>query len=162
MTQVEETTRAIEGFKALGFFPADYAASESGKVYASGGYWSVLRFPAFPATLPACTIVAVLQQPFHAAYADHQFAMGLEDSDGAPLGLDVQGAFRASPGDDARYGEPGVIPFAVPLYGLRFDRPGDYAFVLKVDGGEIARYAFHVVQVAGSGIVPRGPSPTDF
>lgn len=118
-------------FSALGFFPADHAAAESGKVYASGGYWSTLRFPAFPAILPGAALVAVLQQPFHAAHADHEF--------------EIRGQFRATPGIDSKYGEPNVIPIAVPVYGLPFEAPGDFAFVLLVDGVELARYPIHVL-----------------
>jgi hypothetical protein len=133
-------------FSALGFFPADHAAAESGKVYASGAYWSTLRFPSFPATLPSAAMVAVLQQPFSAAHADHEFVISLDDADGKPQGLEIRGTFRAAPGLESRYGEPNVIPVTVPLYGLRFDSPGDFAFVLYVDGDELARYPVRVIQ----------------
>lgn len=132
----------------MGFFPADYAAAESGKVYASGAYWNVLRFPAFPAVLPAIALVAVLEQPYHASNEDHIFEMGLEDADSRRLGsMEVKGQFRAAPGIESKYGEPGVIPLAVPLHGLSFEHPGDYSFVLWLDGVELARYPFHVIQV---------------
>jgi hypothetical protein len=133
-------------FSALGFFPADHAAAESGKVYASGAYWSTLRFPTFPAVLPAAALVAVLQQPFHAAHADHEFLIVLEDADGRRQGLEIAGQFRAAPGLESKYGEPNVIPITVPIYGLPFEAPGDFAFVLLVDGVELARYPIHVVQ----------------
>lgn len=149
---VPETPQAIEGFKALGFFAADHAAEESGKVYVNGGYWSVLRFPAFPAVLPACSIVAVIQLPFHSTQKDHGFRIDLEGSDGEKLPLQIEGGFRAAPGLDSRYGEPGVIPVAVPIHGLGFDRPGDYSFVLIVNEQELARYSFRVIQVAFPGI----------
>lgn len=133
-------------FSALGFFPADHAAAESGKVYASGAYWNTLRFPGFPAALPAMALVAVLQQPFHAAHADHEFLITLEDADGRRQGLEVAGQFRAAPGIDSKYGEPNVVPISVPIFGLPFETPGDFAFVLHVDGVELARYPIHVLQ----------------
>jgi hypothetical protein len=139
------TTWDPNGFTALGFFPADHAAAESGKVYASGAYWSTLHFPSFPAVLPSAALVAVVQQPFSAAHADHEFAIGLEDADGKPQPLEIQGSFRAAPGLESRYGEPNVIPITVPIYGLPFDGPGDYAFVLRVDGRELARYPIRVI-----------------
>jgi hypothetical protein len=163
MTDVgtSETESVIGQFRALGFFPADHAAAESGKVYANGAYWNTLRFPAFPAVLPGAALVAVLEQPFHAAHSDHIFEMWIEDSDGGRMAMQIGGQFRASPGMDAKYGEAGVIPIAVPLYGLQFERPGDYSFVLGVDGAELARYPFHVLQVYGIGpfnLAPRPPS----
>ena len=135
-------------FTALGFFPADHAAAESGKVYASGAYWGTLHVPSFPAALPSMALVAVVQQPFSAAHADHEFAISLEDADGKEHGLDIRGSFRAAPGLESRYGEPNVIPITVPIYGLPFERAGDFAFVLKVDGTELARYPIRVIQSA--------------
>lgn len=133
-------------FSALGFFPADHAAAESGKVYASGAYWNTLRFPSFPAQLPGAALVAVLQQPFHAAHADHEFLIAMEDADGRRQQLEIRGQFRAAPGLDSKYGEPNVIPIAVPIYGLPFDAPGDFTFVLMVDDVELARYPIHVLE----------------
>jgi uncharacterized protein DUF6941 len=135
-------------FRALGFFPADHAAAENGKVYANGAYWGTLHFPAFPAVLPAMALVAVVQQPFSQAHVDHEFAIALEDADGKEHGLDVRGSFRAAPGLESRYGEPNVIPITVPINGLPFDAPGDFAFVLRVDGNELARYPIRVLQSA--------------
>jgi hypothetical protein len=132
-------------FTALGFFPADHAAAESGKVYANGAYWGTLHFPSFPAVLPTMALVAVVQQPFSAAHADHEFAIGLENADGQPQSLDIRGTFRAAPGLESKYGEPNVIPITVPIHGLPFDAPGDFAFVLRVDGTELARYPIRVI-----------------
>lgn len=138
----------IDCFKALGFFPADHAAAESGKVYANGAYWTLLRFREFPAVLPGMALVAVLQQPFHASLADHTFAMTMQDSDGNDLPtVQVQGQFRASLSPDVKDGDPGVLPFAVPLHGLKFERPGSYAFVFSVNDKELARYPFQVIQL---------------
>jgi hypothetical protein len=139
------TTWDPNSFTALGFFPADHAAAESGKVYASGAYWGTLHFPSFPAALPSMTLVAVVQQPFSAAHADHEFAIALEDADGKPQSLDIRGTFRAAPGLESQYGEPNVIPIPVPIYGLPFDAPGAYSFVLRVDDKELARYPIRVI-----------------
>lgn len=153
------STKVIEGFKAIAFFPADHAQAESGKVYANGAYWNVLRFPAFPALLPGSALVAVVQQPFHASHADHGFEMTLEAADGARLPLRIEGQFRAVPDLHSRYGEAGLVVIAVPIYGLQFERPGDYAFVFCVDGQELSRYSFHVIQVPGLAMAPSVQPP---
>jgi hypothetical protein len=94
------------------------------------------------------TLVAVLEQPFHEALADHTFRMTLQDSDGHDMPeVQVQGQFRFAPGPDMRYGEAGVQPIPVPIHGLKFERPGSYAFVLTVDDKELARYPFRVIQL---------------
>lgn len=142
-------TRSIDGFRALGFFTTDHAAVESGKVYSAGAYWSVLRFPAFPATLQTASIVAVIQVPFHANQADHKFTISLQDTDGRNLPqLRVEGTFRSAPTLEAAHGEPGVFPVAIPVYALQFERPGDYSFTMSIDDKNIARYPFRVVQIA--------------
>jgi hypothetical protein len=135
-------------FRARGFFPADFAAVESGKVYASGAYWSVLRFAQFPAVLPMMALVIVVEVPFHAYQADHVLDMGLVDSDSRPLKFHVQGVFRSAPGIEHKYGAPGLVPVAVPIQGLTFERPGDYSFTVAVDDSEIGRYPFTVLHVA--------------
>lgn len=144
------------GFSARGFFPADFAVAESGKVYASGAYWSLLRFQTFPAVLPTMALVAVIEVPFHAHQADHTVEMSLAHSDNTPPSLRVQGGFRTAPAIEQESGTPGVAPIIVPVQGLRFDRPGLYSFTLKVDEEEIARYPFSVIQVAN---VPTFYSP---
>ncbi|SRR6266568_2306665 len=159
MTSAAESssTSAIEGFKSLGMFTADHAVVESGKVYANGAYWAALRFPAFPATLPSCSLVAVVQVPFHLMQSDHQLRFGLEDADGQPLPLEITGQFRTALGLEAKYGESGVSPFAVPIFGLTFERAGDYAFTFAIDGKPLDRYPFHVLQVAGVGAAIAAP-----
>ena len=147
MTDEDVAVSRIQGFEAVGFFPADHAASESGKVYTNGAYWNVLRFPVFPAVLPFCALVAVLRLPFHASHANHSFEIDMEDADGKPQKMKVGGQFRAAPGIDTKFGESGLIPISVPVNGLGFERPGDYAFVLRVDSEVLTRYPFHVVQV---------------
>lgn len=154
---VPPTPLSLEGFQALGFFAADYAAVESGKLYVSGGYWTVLRFSAFPATFPTCALAAVIRVPFHASQADHRFYMGLHDSERRPLALQIEGEFRIAPSIESRYGEPGVIPFAVPVHGLTFEQPGDYSFFLQVDSTELSRYPFRVIQTAGARFGPTTP-----
>lgn len=156
---VPATTQGIGGFKCIGLFPADHAAVESGKVYASGAYWSLLRFSTFPAVLPSCALVAVVRVPFHQTQSDHDLRFGMEDADGRPLPLEVRGQFRTAPSLEANFGEPGLTSFAVPVFGLTFERRGDYAFTFSVDSKPLSRYPFHVSQVMGLGTaVQLGPA----
>ena len=144
---MERDPSSLSDFRAIGFFAADHAVVESGKVYASGAYWSTLRFPQFPFVLPACAVVAVISVPFHATGdREHPFRIALEDADGHAQGIQIDGSFRAGTGP--RDGEPAIVPIAVPLFGLQFSQPSDYAFALTVAGEEIARYAFHATSAA--------------
>ena len=150
-------TNVLTRFRSRGFFPADFAAIESGKVYASGAYWSALRFQTFPATLSMMALVAVIEVPFHANQADHVLEMGLVDSDDQPRKFQVVGTFRSAPKLEHKYGAPGLVPLAVPVQGLTFELPGDYSFTLSVDNRPLDRYRFTVLRVANLGSL-RGPA----
>lgn len=144
-------------FQVVGFFPADHAAVVEGKVYANGAFWDMLRFPSFPQVLPSMSLVTVLRVPYRAYHQDHTITLLLEDTDRQPLGLKVEGGFRVGSEPHMRVGDPTLLPLAVNVNGLTFERPGDYAFKLEVDGSELERYAFRVVQVVGPVTGPAGP-----
>lgn len=143
-------------FEVVGFFPADHAAAVEGKVYANGAFWDMLRFPSFPQILPSMSLVTVLRVPYRAYHQDHTVSLLLEDADRQPLGLKVEGGFRVGTEPHMRVGDPTLLPLAVNVNGLTFERPGDYAFKLEVDGAELLRYPFRVVQVVGQVVGPPG------
>lgn len=154
---LEDTPRAVEGFLSIGFFTADHAVVENGKIYANGAYWKHLMFPAFPTSLPSMAIVAIIQVPWHANNTDHKLRIELLDSDGQKIpGFQVDGGFRGAAAPQMRYGDPGVMPIVIPVNGLQFERPGDFSFVLEIDDAEVTRYPFSVMQVAVTGPVPMG------
>jgi hypothetical protein len=136
-------------FQVLGFFPADHAAAVEAKVYVNGGYWNMLRFPAFPHVMPSFSLVAVLKVPYRAYHQDHRIRILLEDADGKPLNLDIEGSFRVGTEPHMRMGDPTVLPVAINVNNLAFEQPGDFVFKLAVDGTDMARYEVRVVQFVG-------------
>jgi Family of unknown function (DUF6941) len=137
----------ITRFTSQGFFPADYAAVESGKVYASGAFWSLLRFPEFPAVLPAMSLVAVIRVPFHANFAEHTLVFSVIDQDEKPIAMRIEGAFRTALTIEHKFGAPSLTSVTIPIHGLKIDRPGEYSFVLTVDDDELDRFQFAAIQV---------------
>jgi hypothetical protein len=144
-------------FKVLGFFPADHAAAVDGKVYVNGGFWNMLRFQSFPHVMPTFSLVAVLEVPYRAYHEDHKVTLSMEDTDRHPQGLQVEGVFRVGTEPHMRVGDPTVLPFAINVNNVTFERPGDFVFKLEVDGTEMTRYGFRVVQVVGG--LPMGAAP---
>lgn len=140
-------TQPATDITALAFFPSDHGAVEGGKVYANGAFWDRLRFPTYPQVLPI-SLVAVLRIPYRAYLQDHTFEMSMVDSDETELPLRVDGDFRVGASPDMRTGDPTTMPVAVRVNNVTIPQAGDYSFVLKVDGAEIARYAFRAVQIA--------------
>jgi len=135
-------------FKSLAFFPADHAEAVGGKLFVHGGYWGRLNFPVFPHALPHMALGVVLEVPFAAYHARHQFKIGMQDVDGHEFPLRVDGEFQVGAPPDIQYGDPTVMPLAIPLNNIVFERPGSYVFTLAVDGEEIDRYAIRAYHVA--------------
>lgn len=142
------TTHDPRDFKVLAFFPADHAVAENGKLYVNGGAWSQVRFPSYPQVVPMAALVAVLEVPFTALNAEHMLDIGMEDQDGGPLPLRAQVKFRVGSGVSLDYGDPSVMPVALPIPNLVLPKPGSYTFTLSVDGQEAARFRFSALHVA--------------
>jgi hypothetical protein len=138
----------VTDFRVLAFFAADHAEAIGGKVYVNGGFWNRLRFPTYPSIVPSLALVAVLEVPYRAYHQDHAFRLGMEDADGTVLPLEATGSFRVGAEPDLRVGDPTLMPIAIPITGLKIDRPGDYSFTLSIDGAELERYQVRAVQVA--------------
>lgn len=135
-------------FRVLAFFPADHAEVVNGKLYMNGGFWGRLNFPLFPQVLPPMALVAVLEVPFSAYHAEHTLALGVEDADGTALPLHVDATFRVGADAQMQYGDPTVMPLAVPVNNLVIPAPGDYLFTLTVNGELLERYAIRAQQVS--------------
>jgi hypothetical protein len=149
-------TQLDRDFKLLAFFPADHAEAMNGKIYVHGGYWNRLNFPSFP-QLVNLTLVAVLNVPFAKYQADHKFSIGMRDLDGNALPLDVQGNFRVGANPTMEYGDPTVMPIAVPVIGLPITHPADYVFTFSVDDTPLGDFAFRAVQIQMPLMFHRGP-----
>lgn len=134
-------------FSLLAFFAADHAEAANGKLYANGAYWNQLNLPSYPAVLPAITLAAVVEVPFGLLHSEHTIRMGLEDPDGRPLALKVEGKFRVGGGPTMEYGDSTVIPIAVPVNGLVLPRPGRYTFTCSIDEKEMDTYSFRAIQI---------------
>jgi hypothetical protein len=136
-------------------FTADYVAAESGKLYVSGGFFSAINFPSFPAVHPSLGIGIVLRVPFREYHRDHHFTITLIDADNNPLDLRVEGQFRVGADPQMRFGDPTIMPMAVNASGVRFERSGDYKLAVTVDGQQKGTWSLRAQQLL---VVPPLPS----
>ena len=144
---------------AEAFFTADHAVVESGKLYVNGGAWNRVAYPSYPA-VQAVGVAAVLHIPWRAHNQSHAFLIEFEDADGLKMPAQLEDHFQASLPADARAGDYSVLPVSVMVNGFVFQRPGEYAAVLSVDGTEISRWRWRAVQTVGvPGAIPLD-SPT--
>ncbi len=145
---VPDSPAAITRTSVLAFFAADHVAvTPDAKMYVNGGFFGLLRFPAFPAQLPTLGIGAVIEMPFQDIMRDHTLRMGLRGPDQEERPVRVDARFRTTPTPDAEYGEPQVIPFGVTIPNVEFPVPGAYHLVLWLDNVEKATYRLRAVQV---------------
>ena len=140
---------------AEAFFTADHAANENGKLYVNGGFWNRLNFPMYPA-VHSFAVCAVIHIPWRAHHQSHTFAISFEDADGQTTPNRFEGEFQTGTSPDMRPGDFTNAPFAVQVGNFVFQRPGNYAAVLQVDGTEIKRWRIRALQVAG---IPMMPPP---
>lgn len=142
------TSGSLAKFEVVAFFASDHAEALNGKVYINGGFWNRLTYAQYPAVVPAMSVVAVIQVPFHEYQKDHQVRIGMVDEDGQPTPLKVDGTFRVGASAEMRPGDPTLMPIAIGISGLRIEQAGDYSFTLSIDGEELDRYPIRAVQVA--------------
>jgi hypothetical protein len=153
-TSAPESPAAITSMRVLALFAADHVAlTPDAKMYVNGGFFSLLRFAAFPAILPSLGIGAVLELPFQDTMREHTIRIGLRAPDGQELAVRVEAQFRAALSFEAQFGDPGLVPFGVTVTNVELPAPGVYQLVLWFDNVEQLTYRIRAIQT------PMAPAP---
>lgn len=143
-----DSPAAITQKSVLAFFAADHVATPpDGKIYTNGAFFSLLRFPVFPATMATLGIGAVIEMPFQDAMQDHVIRIVLRGPDHQELPVGVQATFRTTPSAESQYGEPQLVPFGVTIPSVEIPAPGVYHLVLWLDNVQKATYRMRAIQV---------------
>jgi hypothetical protein len=147
---------------AEALFIADHAAVHSGKVYVHGGFWTRLNFASFPAS-HSFSVCVVLHIPWREHAQNYSFAISFEDAAGQPTPYRFEGRYDAGALAQTRPDDFTEVPIALQVANFVFQRPGDYAVVLQVDGKEIRRSRLSAVDGAGvqQATPPRQVADTD-
>ncbi len=157
-----DSPAALTQKSVLAFFAADHVATPpDGKMYINGAFFSLLRFPVFPATMATLGIGAVIEMPFQDVMQDHVIRIVLRGPDHQELPVGVQATFRTTPSPDCQYGEPQLVPFGITIPGVQIPAPGVYQLVLWLDNVQKATYRMRAVQVpmtVSVGVPPDTPS----
>ena len=161
-TAVPDTPAVLTTPSVLAFFAADHAAvSPDGKIYVNGGGISLLRFPAYPATLPTIGIAAILELPFHDLMRPHTIRVGMRGPNDQEFSVRVEALFHSAPGLEAQFGESGLVPFAVTVSNVEFPTPGRYTLVLWLDNVEKKTYWLRAIQTPIVASMGGSPSTSD-
>jgi hypothetical protein len=149
-------------------FLADSVASVEGKLYVQGAAWNILNTTQVPTRHPRIGIGIIIHVPYTATNQLHKFEVYLLDADGQelPLGDAPEGA-EESDGKIRRWagqfnvgrpptlqpGDEQLVPLAVNIDGLVFDRADAYRFVIELDGSREKSLPFRVYHVVQPGAV---------
>jgi hypothetical protein len=127
---------------------ADSAQVNGGKLFMLGGGWDVLTVNSgFPYEQP-CAIAAAFKVPYSETNRPIDFALEVHDEDGHVL-LGIAGKLEVGRPPGIPAGLPQRSQFAVNAV-LRFDRPGTYVVLARIDGQEAPhRVPFSVVPGPG-------------
>jgi hypothetical protein len=138
-------------------FLADAAEARPGeKFHVLGGGVTRLGSPGFPFRHPHLALVVGLQVAATELNRQHDVRFVLLDPDGREIG-GAGGMVEAHGGGDLR---DRVVTFAIDLWNLAFERPGDHSLRILVNGSERKRIPLSVEQVPGQADLASPTSPS--
>ncbi len=133
---------------------ADAVAAVQGKHFIHGAGWDTITGLSFPVIHPSMGVAVRLRVPWAATNRPHDLELDVVDEEGQSIFATPPGPLQATiiagrpphlaPGQDQ------VLPLALNLNGLKFERAGIYAVVLRLDGREVMRSSFKVSPAPGA------------
>lgn len=149
-------------------FLADSVASAEGKLYVQGAGWNVINAASLPARHSRIGIGVLIHVPYLATNQPHVLELTLEDADGGRLPLgdappapetpdgkvrSIRAEFNVGRPATIHPGDEQLVPIAINVDQLTFDREDQYSFVVRLDGTEMRRLSFRVNLVKQIGVV---------
>lgn len=127
---------------------ADAVAVADNKQFIHGGAWDTIGAFQFPVIQPSLNVAALLRVPWNDANVTQTLELDVVNADGAsilptPPGP-LRGPITVGRPPQMMQGADTLIPLAFNLVGIRFEQPGTYAVLMRVDGVEKKRFPFHV------------------
>jgi hypothetical protein len=127
---------------------ADAAQVQSGKLYVLGGGFDTISVRQLPATHRTVSLAMVAEVGPDERQQDLELVVDLVDEDGAELGVMAKGKLRVGAPPNLPPGSPSIVPIVSPFHNVTFPEAKGYAFVVSVNGTELARVKFRVVKVS--------------
>ena len=126
---------------------ADAAQVQSGKLYVLGGGFDTISVRQLPATHRSVSLAMVAEVGPDERQQDLELLVQLVDEDGAEIGVVAKGKLRVGAPPNLPPGSPSIVPIVSPFHNITFPEAKGYAFVVTVNGTELARVKFRVVKV---------------
>ncbi len=127
---------------------ADAAQVQSGKLFVLGGGFDTISVRQLPATHRSVSLAMVAEVGPDERQQDLELLVQLVDEDGAELGVMAKGKLRVGAPPNLPPGSPSVVPIVSPFHNVTFPDAKGYAFVISMNGTELARVKFRVVKVS--------------
>lgn len=127
---------------------ADSAQVQAGKLYVLGGGFDTISVKSLPATHRSLTLAMVAEVGPEERQQNLDLSIALVDADGAELGVAATGRLRVGTPPNLPPGAASVVPIVSPFHNVTFPAAKGYAFVVTLNGEELARIRFRVVEVA--------------
>ena len=127
---------------------ADSAQVQAGKLFVLGGGFDTISVRSLPATHRSLSLAMVAEVEPDERQRDLELAISLVDEDGAELGVKASGRLRVGTPPNLPPGASSVIPIVSPFHNITFPEAKGYAFLVSLNGTELARVRFRVVKVA--------------
>jgi hypothetical protein len=159
------STSMLNNIRPVAFFAADHVTLANGKLYVSGGFFHILRYPSYPSVLQTLGIGLALRVPWHCYQESHTFRITMIDGDGKEMPVRIEGEFRVGADPQLRHGDPSVLAFGATVTNLIIERTGNYRLLLTLDNApdHIAEWEIQAVQnptASPSPVRRTPPSPT--
>ena len=129
----------------LGFvLLSDHSEAVNGKLYLTGGGWNVLRLPELPHEW-SFNIGLGIDVAWHETNTQHELVVGIQDPDGIELGDGLTANFETGRPPGMPPGQEQRLVMSIPATAT-FSAPGPHAAVVQVNGDEIGRARFYLME----------------
>jgi Family of unknown function (DUF6941) len=125
----------------------DHSEAVNGKLYLTGGGWNVLRLPELPHEW-SFSIGLGIDVAYHETNDPHELLVSVQDPDGVELGDGLTANFETGRPPGLPQGQEQRLVMSIAATAT-FATPGPHAAVVQVNGDEIARSRFYLMEGGG-------------
>lgn len=133
---------------------ADAAAASEGKHYIHGAGWDTIYVGSFPVQHPQLAVAIRLRVAWTETNQPQAIQLDIVDEDGQSVLTDPagppSGTINVGRPPHVKPGADQVFPFVMNIRALKFDHPGTFAAILRLNQMEAARAPFDVTPIPGS------------
>lgn len=125
----------------------DHSEAVNGKLYLTGGGWNVLRLPELPHEW-SFSIGLGIDVAYHETNDPHELVVSVQDPDGVELGDGLTANFETGRPPGLPQGQEQRLVMSIAATAT-FAAPGPHAAVVQVNGEELARSRFYLMEGGG-------------